>query len=189
MTPLSPPMSAPAPSRIAIESGDSSRGPKRPAISAPSRAAISADSVATISKLGFSPDEFLLNIAPVKPALAIYLFCAALLAATTAVAQENCGPAVIEPVAGATGARVQEYRGVFESCVKGDETRLATRRLRIEGEELLLTVDPETLETTLTRAACWRCEPTSDEEQAQTRFLQAVRPPPDASRPPALVNA
>ena len=139
-------MSAPAPSRIAIESGDSSRGPKRPAISAPSRAAISADSVATISKLGFSPDEFLLNIAPVKPALAIYLFCAALLAATTAVAQENCGPAVIEPVAGATGARVQEYRAVFESCVKGDETRFATRRLRIEGEELLLTVDPETLE-------------------------------------------
>jgi hypothetical protein len=125
----------------------------------------------------------------VKSPLAIYLFCAALLAATTAVAQENCGPAVVEPVAGATGARVQEYRAVFESCVKGDETRLATRRLRIEGEELLLTVDPETLETTLTRAACWRCEPTSDEEQAQTRFLQAVRPPPDASRPPALVNA
>lgn len=106
-----------------------------------------------------------------------------------AVAEEECGPAVIKPVAGATGARVEDYRAVFESCVKGDETRLATRRLRIDGEELLLTVDPQTLETALARATCWRCEATGDDAQAQTRFLEAVRPPPDASRPPALVNA
>lgn len=104
-------------------------------------------------------------------------------------AQEDCGPPAIAPMAGATGARVRDYAPVFESCAKGDETRLATRRMSVDGEKLLLTVDPQTLKTALERAACWRCAETSDEEQAETRFLQAVKPPPDPDRPPALVNA
>ncbi|MGJ0506354.1 MAG: polysaccharide deacetylase family protein [Methylocystis sp.] len=124
-----------------------------------------------------------------KLALASFLFCATLVAAAMAQAEEDCGPALVAPLAGATGARVEDYAAVFESCARGDARRLATRRFRIDGDELLLTVDPQTLETTLARAACWRCEAASDDEQAGTRFLQAVRPPPDASRPAALVNA
>lgn len=84
---------------------------------------------------------------------------------------------------------MQGYEAIFESCARDGDTRLATRRLRVDGEKLLLTVDPQTLKTSLERAACWRCVETSDAEQAETRFLQAVRPPQDSDRPPALVNA
>lgn len=124
-----------------------------------------------------------------KTALSALLFCASLLAAATAWAAGDCGPAAIAPLAGATGARVQGFEAIFESCMKDGETRLATRRFRIDGEKLLLTVDPQSLKTTLERAACWRCEETRDAEQAETRFLQALRPPQDPDRPPALVNA
>lgn len=117
------------------------------------------------------------------------LLCASLLLAATARGQDDCGPAVIEAIPGATGARVQDFAPIFESCVKGEETRLATRHMRVDGVALLLTIDPQTLKTTLERAACWRCAPTSDAEQAETRLMRAVRPPPDQSRPPALVNA
>lgn len=124
-----------------------------------------------------------------KPALPVLLFCASLAAAATARAREDCAPAVIETVAGATGARVHDYAPIFESCAKSDETRLATRRMSVDDEKLLLTVDPVTLKTSLERAACWRCAETSDEAQAGTRFMQALRPPTDPDRPPALVNA
>lgn len=102
---------------------------------------------------------------------------------------QDCGPAAIAPQAGATGARVRDYAPIFEACEKDGETRLATRRLRVDGEALLLTVDPDTLTTALERAACWRCAETTDAAQADTRFLRAVRPPADPERPPALVNA
>lgn len=126
--------------------------------------------------------------------LAKLSFCATLLAAATAGAQEDCGPVAINPVAidpvpGATGARVENYAAIFESCAKDGEMRLATRRMRVDGDSLLLIVDPQTLQTALARAACWRCAATTDAEQADTRFLQALRPPPEGSRPPALVNA
>jgi hypothetical protein len=125
----------------------------------------------------------------VKPALSIILFCACLALAATARGEDNCGPAAIAPKAGATGARVHDYEAAFESCARNGETRLATRRFRVDGERLLLTVDPQTLETSIERAACWRCVETSEAEQAETRFMQAVRPPADPDRPPALVNA
>ena len=106
------------------------------------------------------------------------------------VAQENCGPAAIEPVAGATGARVQEYRARLRTLrARRDETRLATRRLRIEGEELLLTVDPETPRNHARARRLLALRRDERRGEAETRFLQAVRPPADASRPPALVNA
>ncbi|UZX11545.1 polysaccharide deacetylase [Methylocystis sp. MJC1] len=124
-----------------------------------------------------------------KLTLSGLVFCASISAAATAWAQEDCGPAVISPTAGATGARVHDYEAVFESCAREGDTRLATRRLRIDSEKLLLTVDPQSLKTSLERAACWRCVETGDAEQAETRFMQAVRPPQDPGRPPALVNA
>lgn len=137
---------------------------------------------------------FLLKLAPVKRASILLLLCASLAGAATAHAQkahaeEACGPAVVAPLSGATGARVTDYAAIFESCVRGDESRLVTRRMRVDGEELLLTVDPQSLKTALERAACWRCAATSDAEQAETRFMAAVRPPADPDRPPALVNA
>lgn len=104
-------------------------------------------------------------------------------------AEEDCRPAVVPPVAGATGARVNGYTPVFESCARGHEMRLATRRMAVDGDDLLLTVDPQSLETSLEHAACWRCAATTDAEQAETRFMKAVRPPADPDRPPALVNA
>lgn len=124
-----------------------------------------------------------------KISLALLLFCASLATAATARAQEDCGPAAIAPQAGVTGARVHDYSAVFEACTKNGETRLATRRMSLDGEELLLLIDPQTLKASLERASCWRCAETTDEEQAETRFMQALRPPADPDRPPALVNA
>jgi hypothetical protein len=125
----------------------------------------------------------------VKQSLAALLFCASVAAAATTRAQEDCGPAIIPPLPGVTGARVRDYSAIFEKCEKGGETRLATRRMSVEGEKLLLAVDAQTLKTSLERAACWRCAETTDDEQADTRFMRAVRPNGDPDRPPALVNA
>lgn len=88
------------------------------------------------------------------------------------------------------GTRVAAYAPIFESCVnEAGEARLAIRRMRIDGEALLLAVDPQSLRTSLERASCWRCAETNEAAQADTRYLQAARPPQDPARPPALVNA
>jgi len=58
-----------------------------------------------------------------------------------------------------------------------------------DGETLLLAVDPQTLETSLERETCWRCADTTDEEQADTRFLRALQKPPEGALPKALENA
>lgn len=89
----------------------------------------------------------------------------------------------------ANTARVTDYAAVFESCENAaGATRLATRRMMMGGETLLLTVDPQTLETAVEKASCWRCGATTDEAQNETRFLHALAPPDDG-RAPALVNA
>ncbi|MGE0197093.1 MAG: polysaccharide deacetylase, partial [Methylocystis sp.] len=86
-------------------------------------------------------------------------------------------------------ARVRDYAPVFELCVKDGVSRLAIRRMNVDGTPLILTVDPQSLQTSLERAACWRCAETSDAAQAETRYLKTLRPPPDPARPAALVNA
>ena len=71
--------------------------------------------------------------------------------------------------------RVENYRVVLETChsdTRGHE--LAIRAMRLDGEDLFLAVDPETLDTSLERAACWTCAATSPEAQAGTRFIRAV---------------
>ncbi len=89
------------------------------------------------------------------------------------------------------GAAITAYRPVFEACVNDAGTRrLAIRRMSAGGEELLLTVDPESLSTSLQRAQCWRCAATSDDAEAKTRLLQALRTPgKTAETPPPLENA
>ncbi|CCJ06215.1 Polysaccharide deacetylase [Methylocystis sp. SC2] len=111
-------------------------------------------------------------------------------AATARGEDDYCAPVDIAPGPAPTGARVRDYAPVFERCANGrGELRLAVRRMSVDGTPLLLTVDPQSLQTSLERAACWRCEETSDAAQAETRYLQALHPPDDPTRPPALVNA
>jgi hypothetical protein len=101
-----------------------------------------------------------------------------------------CAPVRLAAPAGLARAdRIEEYRSVLERCAAGDGERLATRRMTVEGEALLLTVDPQSLETRLERAACLRCAETASEDEVETRFFRALRAPPEATRPPALVNA
>lgn len=102
---------------------------------------------------------------------------------------QECAPVVLAPAAAPTAARVRDYAPIFQHCARGGATRLATRRMTIDGEAILLTVDPQSLATSLESAQCWRCAETSDAEQSDTRLMRAIRPPEDPSRPPALVNA
>lgn len=65
------------------------------------------------------------------------------------------------------------------------ETRLAIRHMNVDGESLLLTVDPATLETSVEHERCWICVDTDDEAQRDTRLMRAVhlpgRPAPDSA--------
>lgn len=120
---------------------------------------------------------------------AAFLLCAWTALAATASAgagEAACGaPAKI-----ASGARIQSYRPLFQQCrSEAGRTRLAIRRFEADGADLLLAVDPQTLATSLEYAKCWRCADTGDEAQASTRYLRALRPPPDPARPAPLVNA
>jgi hypothetical protein len=91
----------------------------------------------------------------------------------------------------ADGARPRDYHSILQSCVNDAGARkLATRRMALGAEALLLTVDPESLATSLEQARCWRCAETSDAAEAETRFLRALnKPAPDAATPQVLENA
>lgn len=120
-----------------------------------------------------------------RPMPAIAAAIVALFAAARAFALEaGCDAPV-----GAAGASLRDYRPIFGECRNdAGATRLAIRSMSAGGAALLLTVDPETLATRLEPAQCWRCRDTSDEEQSETRYLRALRPPA-AATPPALKNA
>lgn len=92
-------------------------------------------------------------------------------------------------------AQVRDYRPVFQECRRADNTVwLAIRRMEIEGNGMLLTVDPTTLTTRLEREQDWSCADTDDEKQKDTRYIRAVRwsgtPRADAPAPPSgiIVN-
>ncbi len=89
------------------------------------------------------------------------------------------------------GAHLRDYRSIFESCTnESGQKRLATRRMTSGGEAWLLALDPESLATRIERAQCWTCHETSDADQAETRFLRALQPPPKGgATPKALENA
>lgn len=124
-----------------------------------------------------------------RRALVLLLWACAACAATARGEDGSCGPVAVAPAPAPTGVRVLDYAPIFELCVNEAESRLAIRRMSVDGTPLILTVDPQSLQTSLERASCWRCEETSDAEQAETRYLKALRPPQDPSRPPALNNA
>jgi hypothetical protein len=95
-----------------------------------------------------------------------------------ASAADCAAPFVVEaPLDGPLQAmsKVENLRITLQSCRReGAEEVLATRSLRIGGEELFLAVDPEKLATRLERAACWTCKPTTAEAQAHSRFIASV---------------
>jgi len=116
----------------------------------------------------------------------------------TAHAQDAAcqAPAWIEPRAAgsvpAPLARVQSYRSIFRQCHNAaGHARLAIRGMSIDGESLLLMVDPSTLVTRVEHERCWTCADTDDAAQKDTRFLRAVhlpvRPGLDGAAPPSAV--
>jgi hypothetical protein len=125
--------------------------------------------------------------------IALRLFCAvsafaAIAQAASSARAEDAACAAPAKIGGA--ARIESYRPVFEQCRnEAKDIRLAIRRFAASGDERLLVVHPETLATSLEPARCWRCEETTDAEQAQTRYLRALRPAPASPRPAPLVNA
>ncbi len=124
-----------------------------------------------------------------RQVLVLLLWACVASAATARGEDESCAPVDIAPGPAAAHERVRDYAPIFERCAREDESRLAIRRMSVDGTPLILTVDPQSLQTSLERASCWRCEETSDAAQAETRYLQALHPPQDPTRPPALVNA
>jgi len=89
-------------------------------------------------------------------------------------------------------AQVHDYRPVFQECHSpGGAMRLAIRRMHVDGNGLLLTVDPATLATRLEREQDWSCADTDDERQKDTRYIRAVHassaPHTNGAAPPSDV--
>ncbi len=75
-----------------------------------------------------------------------------------------------------SASRVSDYRPVFQECRGGDgESRLAIRRMEIDGSGMILTVEPATLQTHLERDQDWTCSDTDDQREKDTRYIRAVR--------------
>lgn len=133
----------------------------------------------------------------IAPALAATL--AVVFLTTAAGAQDSScrGPARLEtrPVGSrpASLERVRDYRPVFRHCRNAAGETLAIRHMKVDGESLLLLVDPATLTTSLEPERCWVCADTEDEVHKGTRFVRAVhestRPARDSAAPqPALLG-
>lgn len=95
------------------------------------------------------------------------------LAATGASAADRSSPAKVEaPLDGPLQPlqRVEDYRVILKSCSVAGKQRLAIREMRVGGEKLLLTVDPQTLAANLEFADGSDCS----EAQGTSRFLALV---------------
>ena len=56
----------------------------------------------------------------------------------------------------------------------GTQERIATRNIKAKGDKYLLLVEPFKLKTTIEKASCWVCEPSTHEKLKGTRFMAAV---------------
>ena len=127
-----------------------------------------------------------------KLALAIWAMAAPLATeAPPAQGVEHAADAACAQPVNANGARPRDYHPILQSCVNDAGARkLATRRMVLGAEALLLTVDPDSLATSLERARCWRCADTSDAAEADTRFMRALKKPePTPATPKVLEDA
>jgi hypothetical protein len=107
-----------------------------------------------------------------------FLLALALWASSAIGAMSDCAPPAtaklpisnqLQPL-----SRVKDYRVVLQTCQGDSGKRLAVRAMSIDGDDLLLTVDPQTLATQLERKNCWKCDDTTQPQQAGTRFIDAV---------------
>jgi hypothetical protein len=92
----------------------------------------------------------------------------------------------------ASEAQVQNYRPIFQSCrTTTGPQRLAIRRMELDGTPTLLTVDPESLATSLQPAQNFSCTDTTDQQQQPSRYLRAIQAAttPHTSTPPSAVIA
>ncbi|MGO9389951.1 polysaccharide deacetylase [Rhodoblastus sp.] len=95
------------------------------------------------------------------------------LAATGARATDRPSPAKVEAPLGAPLQplqRVEDYRVILKTCSAAGKQRVAVREMRVGGEKLLLTVDPQTLAASLEYADGSDCS----EAQGTSRFLELV---------------
>ncbi len=73
-------------------------------------------------------------------------------------------------------SRVSDYHAVFQVCHNATfRTRIAIRRMKVDGAIYWLGADPESLETSLERDACWTCVDTTDDAQENTRLARTIR--------------
>lgn len=133
----------------------------------------------------------LAKLVPAISAIAALLATGAPLAQAADHAADHAADATCAEPVRANGARPRDYRAILQSCVNDAGARkLATRRMALGAEALLLAVDPLSLATSLERARCWRCEDTTDAAEADTRFMRALKKPePDPATPEVLENA
>ena len=110
-----------------------------------------------------------------KKALSLALFLSSF-AASGAMAASDCAASVEAPLGGPLRPmeRVRDYRPVLQSCRREGGDRLAIRAMKVDGQDLLLMVDPQSLATRLERADCGGCAATTDSEQANARYIHAV---------------
>ncbi len=87
-------------------------------------------------------------------------------------------------------ARIDDYRPVFEECRGAGDgaARLAIRRMEIDGNGMVLTVDPTTLATRLEPERDWSCADTDDERQKDTRYIRAIRSSVASGAADVIVN-
>ncbi|MGL4323604.1 MAG: polysaccharide deacetylase family protein [Beijerinckiaceae bacterium] len=103
-------------------------------------------------------------------------------AAVSAIPAARAGDACAVPassVAHTVGPlSVRHYRPVFENCQNtAGQSRIAIRRMMIAKDEAVLVVDGTTLQSDVQKAACWRCLPTDETAQKDTRFIKALNAP------------
>ena len=56
----------------------------------------------------------------------------------------------------------------------GAQEWIATRNIKVRGDQYLLLVEPFKLKTSIEKASCWVCEPSTHEKLKGTRFMAAV---------------
>jgi hypothetical protein len=120
------------------------------------------------------------------PILRLFAVVAALALAPVARADESCGwrPGVSAGLASAQS--VADYRSTLLACRGADGAgAVAIRQMTIGGAALLLLADPDKLTTRIERAACWSCQPATDESLAGTRYLRAVE---EAAAAPGIAH-
>jgi hypothetical protein len=107
--------------------------------------------------------------------LGILAALATLLLASGARADEACRYRPVPEEGLADAESVADYRSTLLACHSADGANLvAIRTMTIDKTPLLLLADPDRLSTRIERAACWACQPASEDSLASTRYLRTV---------------